>query len=122
MVANSRVVAVVEDDPSMQTSIVRLLHAHGINSEAYASAEAFLEGFSASQANCLLIDVHLGHISGLDLQRRLVMSGSRLPVIFMTAIKNESNMKAAIEAGCIAYLQKPFAAQLLIEAIEGLAN
>ena len=122
MLANLRVLAVIEDDHSMQTSVVRLLQAHGINSEVYDSAEDFLDGLAASRANCLLIDVHLGSVSGLDLQRRLTVSGSHIPVIFMTAVNDDSIKKAAIEAGCIAYLHKPFAARLLVEAIAGLPD
>ena len=67
-----------------------------------------------------LIDIHLGGISGFDLKRRLASSGIRLPVIFMTAIDNKATRQEAIDAGCIAYLRKPFLSKLLIDAINSL--
>jgi len=58
--------------------------------------------------DCLLLDIHLGGISGIDLQRRLTSSGTDLPVIFMTAIDSQATRQEAFDAGCIAYLKKPF--------------
>jgi DNA-binding response OmpR family regulator len=63
-------------------------------------------------------DIHLGGISGIDLQRRLTSSRTDLPVIFMTAIDNETTRQEAFDAGCIAYLRKPFLGKLLIDAID----
>ena len=89
VVADKRVVAVVEDDPSMLKGVRRLLSAHGFVTEAYTSAEAFLERAAVSEAGCLVLDINLGGISGIELQRRLAAAGSRLPVIFMTAVDGE---------------------------------
>jgi FixJ family two-component response regulator len=111
------VVAIVEDDASMLRGLERLLGAHGFVIEVYASAEAFLEGAVASEAGCLVLDINLGGISGIELQRRLVAAGSRLPVIFMTAADSEVVQREATEAGCIAYLRKPFPTRQLIDAI-----
>jgi FixJ family two-component response regulator len=115
-----RTIAVVEDDPSMLQGLNRLLLAHGFHVERFTSAESFLDDIARCEAKCLLVDIHLGGISGIDLKRRLTSSGSRLPVIFMTAIDSEATRQEAFEAGCLAYLRKPFLAKLLIDAINSL--
>jgi FixJ family two-component response regulator len=113
-----RTIAVVDDNPSMLQGLNRLLSAHGFRVRTFASAESFLESFAECEADCLLLDIRLGGgISGIDLQRRLTSSGSELPVIMMTAIDNEVTRQEAFDAGCVAYLRKPFLAKLLIDAI-----
>jgi FixJ family two-component response regulator len=112
-----RTIAVVEDDPSMLQGLNRLLLAHGFRVQTFASAELFLEGIAKCEMDCLLLDIHLDGISGIDLQRQLTSSGTNLPVIFMTAIDDEATRQEAFDAGCIAYLRKPFLAKLLIDAI-----
>jgi FixJ family two-component response regulator len=118
-----RVVAIIDDDPSMRTSLARLLRAHGFNCEIYASAEEFLDSFSISKANCALIDVNLGDgLSGIELCERLRKSGRSLNLVVMTGVDIQQNKKKAIEAGCDAYLHKPFARHALIDAIEKRAG
>jgi FixJ family two-component response regulator len=112
-----RTIAVIDDNPSMLKGLDRLLSAHGYRVQTFTSAEMFLESFAECEADCLLLDIHLGGISGIDLQRRLTSSGTDLPVIFMTAIDSKATRQAAFDAGCIAYLRKPFLANLLIDAI-----
>jgi FixJ family two-component response regulator len=114
-----RTIAVIDDNPSMLQGLNRLLSAHGFRVQTFASAESFLEDVAKYEADCLLLDVHLGGMSGIDLRRILTSSGTDLPVIFMTAIDNDATRREAIEAGCIAYLRKPFLAKLLIDAING---
>ncbi len=97
--------------------VARLLALNGIEARTFASAEALLESGSAQTAGCLLLDIHLGGISGIELQRRLAVSGSKCPVIFMTANDDEATRKEAPDAGCIAYLRKPFTQQSLLYAI-----
>lgn len=116
-----KTVAVVEDDASMQKSIARLLAAHGFATELYASAEDFLGRFGSSEAGCALVDIHLPGISGIDLRRMLTRSGSALPVIFMTAADDADTERQAVATGCLAYLHKPFPAQLLLDAIQQAA-
>ncbi len=110
-------VAVVEDDPSMRRSVQRLLSAHGFLTEDYSSAEAFLGRGTAGKIECLVLDIDLGGMSGIELQRRLRASGSKLPVIFITALEDGALEAEAVKTGCIAYLHKPFPADLLINAI-----
>ena len=116
---SKRVVAVIDDDLSMRTSLARLLRAKGYVCESCGSAEEFLDGFTTSNANCVLIDIHLGSgLSGIQLCRRLRESGRSLNVILMTGVDIQQNEKKAIEAGCNAYLHKPFSPHSLIDAIE----
>jgi FixJ family two-component response regulator len=113
-------IAIVEDDPSMLQSLNRLLLAHGFRVQRFTSAESFLDDVGRCEAKCIVVDVHLGGISGIDLKRRLTSSGSHLPVIFMTAIDTEATRREAFDAGCVAYLKKPFLAKLLIDAINSV--
>jgi FixJ family two-component response regulator len=113
-----QVVAVIDDDPSMRTSVTRVLHASGYLCETYGSAEEFLEGLAATKADSALIDIHLGGLSGIELCKRLTASGRFHNVILMTGIDIEANEAKAINAGCSAYLHKPFSARSLIDAIK----
>jgi FixJ family two-component response regulator len=112
-----RTVAVVEDDPSMRRSIERLLNAHGHQTNGYASAETFLESDFTGTIGCLVLDIHLAGISGIQLRWCLRDLGSSLPVIFITAVDDEALEAEARQAGCLAYLHKPFAAELLLDAV-----
>jgi FixJ family two-component response regulator len=117
-----KIIAVVDDDASMLRGIERLLGAYGFATKVFASAEAFLNLNAAGDADCLLIDIHLGGMSGIELRHHLTASGCKLPVIFMTAFDDEATRIQAQSAGCIAFLHKPFAASLLIGAIEQAAT
>lgn len=106
----------------MVKGVGRLLNVHGFVTEVYNSAEAFLENAAASDARCLVLDINLRGISGIELRRRLASGGSTLPVIFMTALDSEAVEREAVEAGCIAFLRKPFLARQLIDAIGKAAD
>ncbi|MCA1406495.1 response regulator [Ensifer sp. IC3342] len=101
----------------MLRSIQRLLTASRFAVEAFASAEAFLDRNQDSQLACLVLDIRLAGMSGLDLRRRLTAAGSSLPVIFITASGDENLKAAAISLHCAAYLQKPFPPEALIAAV-----
>jgi len=94
-------VAVVEDDPSVLQGLNRLLSAQGFRVQTFASAELFIDGIANCEAECLILDVHLGGISGIDLRRQLTSLGSNLPVIFMTAVDNEITRQEALKAQTI---------------------
>lgn len=112
-----KVVAVVDDHPSVLSALKRLLNASGFVTEVFNSAEEFLENGVAGEMGCLVLDIHLGGMSGIELRRRLTEIGENVPVIFMTAMNDEVVRREAIEAGCVALLGKPFAADVLIDAV-----
>ena len=118
MFKRRKLVAVVDDDPSMLMAAGELLIARGFATEVFASAEDFLGRDTAVQVDCLLLDINLGGMSGIELRRQLTASGSRLPVIFMTGFDDEPMRGQALKAGCIACLRKPFPARQLFDAIE----
>ena len=117
MAMSRPLVALVDDDPGMLKGLARLLNASGYETEVFESAEAFLNRPGDREAACLVLDIHLGGISGIDLRRQLAASGSKLSVIFMTGIDDEAIQQEAIKAGCIAVLHKPFPRHQLIDAI-----
>jgi FixJ family two-component response regulator len=113
-----RTVAVVDDDASLRRSVGRLLNAYGFVAVEYASAEAFLVRDPKTPIDCLVLDIDLGGMSGIELQRRLKGAGAKLPIIFITALEDMRLQTEAEQAGCIAYLRKPFAGSVLIDAIK----
>jgi FixJ family two-component response regulator len=114
----SGVVAIVEDDASVRRSIVRLLHAMGYGTAAFASAEAFLAGASLDGILAIVLDIHLGGMSGIELRRRLAVAGASMPVIYITAFDDAATRMEAMATGCVDYLQKPFDAHRLAQALE----
>ena len=112
-----KIIAVVDDEAAMRKAIVRLLSVNGFATQDYSSAEALLESNVQREACCLVLDIHLGGMSGIELQQRLSASGSRLPVIFITAVENERTYREAMSAGCVSFLHKPFPGRVLIDSI-----
>jgi FixJ family two-component response regulator len=110
-------VAVVDDDFMMRKATAILLSALGYCTELFASAEEFLDAAMRSEASCLVVDIRLGDISGVELGRQLTANGFKFPIIFMTASDDEAIRNSAMQAGCVAYLRKPFPADELIDAI-----
>jgi FixJ family two-component response regulator len=110
-------IIVVDDDPSVLKSVGRLLNANGFETRLFSSAEAYKAEAGATGVACLILDIQLGAVSGLDLQRELLGAGSPVPVIFITASDSEATRRSAVEVGCIACLPKPFTATSLMEAV-----
>jgi len=94
-----------------------LLNAHGFATRTFASAEEFLDRDVATEMDCLLLDIQLGGMSGIDLRQQLKAEGSALPVIFMTALDDDAVRQKALSVGCVTCLRKPFAAPQLMDAI-----
>jgi FixJ family two-component response regulator len=117
MTISRPLVTVVDDDPGMLKGLARLLNASGYDTELFDSAEAFLNRPAGRKIACLVLDIHLGGTSGIDLRRTLAAAGSNLSVVFMTAIDDEEIEREAVATGCVAFLRKPFPGRLLIEAI-----
>jgi FixJ family two-component response regulator len=109
---------VVDDDASMRKGIKRLLREHGFSAKLFGSSDALLDCADFGDAFCIILDIDLIDQSGIDLRRRLLDRGVRLPVIFITGNDSDANRSAALESGCIAYLAKPFSASSLIEPVE----
>lgn len=118
MPKRQRVVAVVDDDRSMLRATKDLLEALGLATVVFTSAEEFLERGAVANPDCLLLDIHLGGMSGLELRRRLAISKPKLPVIFMTALDDERIRLEAKRADSVAVLRKPYSARQLMDAIE----
>jgi FixJ family two-component response regulator len=110
-------VCVVDDDDSILRALRRLLDATGFRVETFSSAEQFLESEHRGKADCLVLDLHLGGLSGLDLQQQLATSGVGLPVVLITAHDEPRTRERARRAGAIEYLRKPFDGNWLINAI-----
>jgi len=110
-------VVVVDDDMSMNQAIKRLLLAGGFTVETFPSAEALLESDAAESAGCLVLDMRLPGISGLELQERLKQKGADRPVIFITAHDLPSSQEQARKAQAVAYLPKPFPGLNLMAAV-----
>lgn len=109
---------VIEDDESVRQATARLLRSAGLPVEPFASAEAFLRSVSPAAHDCLLVDIHLPGVSGLELHRQLKQGGCRAPVIFITALDDDLKRSEASSAGAAGYFQKPFDDQALLDAIQ----
>ena len=114
-------IAIVDDDESVCRSLGRLLRATGIQSVAYPSAEAFLEDALQAPFDCLVLDVQLCGISGIELQQQLAASGERTPVIFITGHDAPEAREQALAAGCTGYFRKTDSGAEVIEAIRRAA-
>jgi len=110
-------VVVVEDDPASRKTLGRVLQVGGFTPLLYASAEDFLDGPPDRPFVGILLDVHLGGMSGLELQGRLRREGSRVPVIVITAYDDAVSRGVAEELGCAAFLRKPCEAQTILDVL-----
>ncbi len=110
-------VSVVDDDESVRESLPDLLREFGFASQAFSSAEAFLSSDCVNETKCLLLDVSMPGMNGLDLYRELKLRGKHIPVIFMTAKKNETVRPRVLEQGAVECLFKPFSEKALLDAL-----
>jgi len=110
-------VYVVDDDDSICRALKRLLKAFGFQALTFESAEDFLESTADLEKGCLVLDINLPGMTGLDLQEKIASRGANCPVIIITAHDNPQWREQARKAGAVAYLKKPFGEQLLLNAI-----
>jgi len=115
-------VAVIDDDDSFCRSSARMLRAAGFQSATYRSAEEFLADPVRQRFSCLLVDINLGGMTGLDMQAALESEGSRTPIIFVTAYDNPAVRAAALRSGCLAFFGKTEDGALLLDALRGLRS
>ena len=106
-------VGIVDDDPSLRAALARALRVNGIRVETFGSAEEFLQRRVAGDPECIVLDVHLGGLSGFDLQDLLEAGGNAPPIIFITA-HEDMLAERARSGGAFGYLRKPFETQALI--------
>ena len=112
------VVYVVDDDPAIIRLLEELVKALGLNVEAYQSAEEFLEAYQASGPGCLVLDVRVPGMSGMELQKQLTAAGSSLPIVFITGHADVRMGVEAMERGAFGFLEKPFRPQELCDKIQ----
>ena len=112
------VVYVVDDDPAILRLLAELVAAIGLKAEAYPSAEEFLQACQAPGPGCLVLDVRIPGISGMELQRRLMVAGSTLPIVFVTGHADVRMAVEAMERGAFGFLEKPFRVQELCDKIQ----
>ena len=111
------VVFVVDDDRSMRESLKDLIQSVGLRVEAFASAQEFLRGERDDLPSCLVLDVRLKGLSGLDLQKRMAENNTEIPIIFMTGHGDIPMSVKAFKAGAVEFLTKPFRDQDLLDAV-----
>ena len=111
------VVSIVDDDPSVRESLKMLLESAEFDTEVFASAEEFLSAGRLGVSACLILDVRLPGISGIDLQNRLRADGHNITVIFITAHPDEHTRQLAMHAGAIRFFSKPFSGKELLAAV-----
>jgi FixJ family two-component response regulator len=111
-------ISVVEDDVAMRESTQGLLRSLGYQAAAFASAEEFLQSDSLGRTSCLIADVQMPGLSGIDLQRWLIDRGVQMPTIFITAFPEEGTRLRAVTAGAVGYLGKPFSEESLLKCLD----
>jgi FixJ family two-component response regulator len=112
------VIAVIDDDESVRRALGRLLRAVGWQGQVFSTAVEFLETTARALPDCLILDMHLPKMSGLELQERLAAAGRKVPIVFITAYPDAAARECGLRSGAVAFLHKPFDEQALIDAVE----
>ena len=113
----TKLVAIVDDDDSMRGALQGLLKAVGLPAQAFASAEEFLNSGQRHQIACLIADIRMPGMSGLELQAKLNAERCRIPIIFITAHGDAKMRTQALRAGAVEFLAKPFDDEALLESV-----
>jgi FixJ family two-component response regulator len=119
MTENPRWIAIVDDDPSVLNALARLLRTRGLMARTFTSAQAFLTALSDDLPECLIVDLQMPGMDGLELQRHLTLSKVRIPTIVITAHSEADARDRATSAGAFAFLTKPLQDTFLLAAIDG---
>jgi FixJ family two-component response regulator len=114
---NSRLVAIVDDDESLQNALQDLIESDGLSTLCFGSAEQFLDSEARYKAACLIADIRMPGMSGLELQAKLKAEGCRTPIIFITAHGDAEMRTLAMGDGAVEFLTKPFNDAVLLEAV-----
>ena len=118
MSKHRNLVLVVDDDPGMLRAVQRLLRQHAYEPIPFSSAQAFKNHTDFEKAVCVILDINLSDGSGIELRHSLKTAGYDVPIIYMTGNDSPAIREAALASGCIAFLEKPFSAQSLIEPLK----
>ena len=110
-------ISILDDDDSVRRALGRLLRSAGLNAETFATAEEFLNSATQPAPTCLILDLHLPGLSGLDLQARLKVQGRCVPIVFISGYTDETARAQALRDGAVAFLSKPFDEQELLDAV-----
>ena len=113
----TKLVAIVDDDDSMRNALDGLLKAVGFPARAFASAEEFLKSGQQHQTSCLIADIRMPGMSGLELQAQLNAERCKIPIIFITAHGDAKMRMQALRAGAVEFLSKPFDEEVLLESV-----
>jgi FixJ family two-component response regulator len=112
------VITIIDDDASVRIATSRLVRSLGYVTHPFASADEFLRSSQVNATSCVIADVHMPGMDGVELQSRLRAQGSRLPFIFITAFPDESVRARALDGGAVCFLAKPFDAATLIKCLD----
>jgi len=115
---SSSLISIVDDDDSVRESLSGLIRSVGFGALVFASAEEFLNSNHLSDTDCLILDVRMPGMNGLELQRQLATNHLAIPVIFITAHGDEEARLRALNGGAVEYLLKPFSEEALLTAID----
>jgi FixJ family two-component response regulator len=110
-------ISIIDDDESVRAALQRILASNGLGAAVFASAEQFLASDQLGQAACLIADVRMPGMSGLQLHQRLLADGHQIPTILITGCPTEADRDAALAAGVVAYLPKPFGERALLDDV-----
>jgi len=113
----TQLVSIVDDDESLRRSLKNLLGSVGFRVETFASAETFLESLHLKKTGCLVLDLRMPGMDGLELLRRLSGMGSRIPAVILTAHGDDVTRQRSLQAGAVAFLAKPFNGTALLDAV-----
>jgi FixJ family two-component response regulator len=111
-------ISIVDDDDAVRNSLDDLIRSIGFRTQGFPSAEAFLSSHQARATTCLILDVRMPGMNGLDLQRQMVAADWRIPIIFITSHADDGARARALEAGAVDFLYKPFREEELVNAID----
>ena len=115
--ARRKLISLVDDDESIRRTTTLLIQSFGFQAAAFESAESLLKSGQLQETACLIVDVQMPGMNGIQLQRHLAGSGYKIPIIFITAYDNKESRQQAMQAGAVAFLSKPFNDELLLETI-----
>jgi FixJ family two-component response regulator len=120
--SQAQIISIIDDDALAREGIRELVESLGYESLTFVSAEHFLESGSVAKTTCLITDIQMPGLSGLELQEKLQAQGYRTPIILITAYPNERQRNRALGSGAIGFLSKPFEERVLVECLDLAMN